>query len=180
MANKINSRSKGNRFERNTAKWLSEWTGYEFGRVPGSGSLRWKKTDNITGDITCTDDKHARRFPFSVECKNHKDIRFEHVLLQTKSCKIHEFWSQATNDASRANKIPLLIMRYNSMPKSEFFLMVPEPIGKEIMKQKPTKPHVKLYMISQTVYIFMASDIKNMEYTPIYKVARLLTKTLKK
>ena len=34
MANKINSRTKGNKFERDVAKWFQKWTGYEFGRVP--------------------------------------------------------------------------------------------------------------------------------------------------
>ena len=59
---RINSKNKGSRFERTICKWFQDWTGYEFKRVPASGALRWKKTDNITSDITCTDPKHSKRF----------------------------------------------------------------------------------------------------------------------
>ena len=52
---RINSKNKGSRFERTICKWFQDWTGYEFNRVPASGGLRWKKTDNITSDISCTD-----------------------------------------------------------------------------------------------------------------------------
>lgn len=45
-----------------------------------------------------------------------------------KSCKIDSFWNQANRDAERAKKIPVLIMRYNSMPKDEAFFMVNEEV----------------------------------------------------
>ena len=174
--NKINSRSKGNRFERTIAKWWQEWTGYEFGRVPGSGSLRWKKTDNITGDLCCTDDKHARRFPFSIECKSYEDIRFEHILLGNKSCKILGFWEQASRDAKRANKVPILIMKYNSMKKGESFMIMRKDLASAVLEQKPKKPFMVLNLPEDVLYVFMASDLKEMEYTTIYKKGRLIIK----
>ena len=119
---RINSKNKGSRFERTICKWFQDWTGYEFNRVPASGGLRWKKTDNITSDITCTDPKHLKRFKLSVECKSYNDLKFEHILLGNKGCKILSFWEQASNDAIRGNKIPVLIMKYNNMPKGEAFL----------------------------------------------------------
>ena len=111
---RINSKNKGSRFERTICKWFQDWTGYEFNRVPASGGLRWKKTDNITSDITCTDPKHSKRFKLSVECKSYNDLKFEHILLGNKGCKILSFWEQASNDAIRGNKIPVLIMKYSS------------------------------------------------------------------
>lgn len=116
-----NSKNKGNRGEREVCKFWKEWTNYEFSRTPASGGLRWKKADNISSDVICTDDKHSRKFPFSIESKFYKDIRFEHILLGNKKCKILEFWDQANNDSIRAGKLPVLMMRYNNMPKGEFF-----------------------------------------------------------
>lgn len=173
---KINSRSKGNRFERTIAKWWQEWTGYEFGRVPGSGSLRWKKTDNITGDLCCTDVKHARRFPFNIECKSYEDIRFEHILLGNKSCKIMGFWEQASGDAKRANKVPILIMKYNSMKKGESFMVMAENLALSVLSQKPKKPYLIIHTTNDILYVFMASDIKEMDYTQIYKKGRKIIK----
>lgn len=179
MANKINSRTKGNRFERAMAKWFTEWTGYEFGRVPGSGSLRWKKTDSITGDITCTDDKHARRFLFSVECKSYQEIRFEHLLLNKKSCKINNFWAQAFNDAERAGKLPILIMKYNSMPKGEAFLVVNPQVGKIILDQFNFDGlyYFQVYSAGLQAYIFLASQIKNIDYLTFHKACKSLKKS---
>lgn len=123
-----NSKSKGNRFERSVCKAFQNWSGYEFSRTPASGGLRWKKADNISSDVVCSDPKHAKRFSLSIECKSYHDIKFEHLLLGMKSCKIDSFWNQANRDAERAKKIPVLIMRYNSMPKDEAFFMVNEEV----------------------------------------------------
>ena len=170
---KINSKNKGSRFERAVCKIFQEWSGYEFSRVPASGGLRWKKTDNITSDITCTDPKHGRRFCFAVECKSYQDIRFEHILLGLKSCKVHHFWKQAESDAKRANKIPLLIMKYNGMPKGEAFLMVDKQTAEVILAigGKLEKPRMAIQVdIGNVFYIFMLSDItKNIDYSAFYK-----------
>lgn len=172
---KVNSKNKGNRFERVICKWFQEWTGYEFSRVPASGGLRWKKTDNITSDITCTDPKHSRKFPFSVECKSYQDIKFEHILLGNKSCKIMDFWHQACSDAKRGNKIPILIMKYNNMPKGEAFLMANKWLANVFISQstKLEKPYMAITLDNKNiVYVFMLSDIKKLDYITIYKEAR--------
>ena len=78
-----NSKNKGNRFERTIAKFFQDWTGYKFSRTPGSGG--WAKAKDSFGDLVCTDEKHSRRFPFSIECKSYQDLKFEHILLGTKS-----------------------------------------------------------------------------------------------
>lgn len=177
MANKINSRNKGNRFERDVAKWFEKWTGYEFGRVPGSGSLRWQKTDNIVGDITCTDAKHARRFPLSVECKFYKDLNFEHIILGNKSCDIIKFWEQCKGDAERANKVPFLVMRYNSMPKEQYFIMVKANFFKGIKKHLPLASRfMSIDIGEEQVNVVMAMDVMEIEYIKAYKVARTIVK----
>lgn len=183
---KINSKQKGSRFERVICKVFSAWTGYEFQRVPQSGGLRWKKTDNITSDVTCADPKHSRRCLMSIECKSYQDIRFEHILLQNKSCKILNFWEQANGDAQRANKYPFLIMHYNGMPKNEAFVMVNNDTAMAMLAQgKLQKPRMALQWGSfaqdykDTLYVFMLSDIIQLDYKTLHKALRALNKNTK-
>lgn len=119
-----NGKKKGAKNERELCKWFQSWSGYEFSRVPASGGLRWKNTENITGDIICSDDRYSRRFAFSVETKFHKDINFEHLILGNTKNKVLEFWKQAEEDGERGNKTPLLFMRYNGMPKNTWFVVI--------------------------------------------------------
>lgn len=173
----MNSKNKGNRFERSVSKFLTDWTGYKFERNrAGSGS--WWSNKDAGADITCTDQKHAHRCRISVECKSYKDIRFEHILLGNKKCDILRFWEQAKGDAERTNKVPILCMRYNSMPKDEFFMVV------DISLVKPFTPILNgTYLTinvkdkSYTLLIFMASQVKsNVDYRVLHKEAKKLLK----
>lgn len=120
---KINSRKKGARGEKKAISVISKWTGLEFARVPASGGLRWKKADNISGDITCTDSLH--RFDFSIEVKNYKEINFEHLIMpQVQSRILEEFWPQCIADAQRGKKLPLLMIRYDGMKPANFFITI--------------------------------------------------------
>lgn len=122
MALKINSRRKGAKNERDLAKLLEIWTNKKFAKTPASGGLNWKNT-NVAGDIVCTTEGHY--FPFCIEAKSYKDINFIHLLNPNKKgVKVKEFWDQAVRDATKANKVPLLFMRYNGMPKGLHFVMM--------------------------------------------------------
>lgn len=175
-ANRVNSKNKGGKFEREIAKLFTDWTGYEFSRVPASGGLRWKKADNISGDITCSDPEGISKQLFSVECKFHKEISFEHILLGNKKCKILEFWEQACNDAERCNKNPMLIMRYNGMPKNEAFVVLEKSISNFILDT--FKILEKSYMglsvpngdgTFKVFYVFMLSDILQIPYKKLFR-----------
>lgn len=125
----VNSRRKGKNGERAVAKLLTDWTGSKFASTPASGGLRWQKA-NVAGDVVCTEE--GVYFPFCIEVKFHKEINFSHLLYKLRITKanpngenkIDEFWAQATRDAKKANKIPLLFMRYNSMPADFFFIVM--------------------------------------------------------
>lgn len=169
-----NSKNKGNRFERTIAKFFEDWTGYKFSRTPGSGG--WAKAKDSFGDLVCTDEKHSRRFPFSIECKSYQELKFEHILLGVKSCRILSFWDQALNDANKAGKIPMLIMKYNNMPKGEAFLMVDIELSKLIDKQPLKKPTMAISTENHYFKVYMLSDIKNIDYKTLYKEARKLLK----
>ena len=179
-----NSKKKGNRFERVVAKFFTDWSGFKFGRTPGSGSFHNNR--DLGSDLICNDDKHKNRCCISIECKNYQDIRFEHVLLGNKRCKIFSFWEQASRDAKRTKKFPILCMRYNSMPRGEFFFVVNELIANSILKvQDLTNGTISRIMTigapelinlnppTLTLYVFMASDIKNkISYSKLHRHLR--------
>ena len=169
-----NSKKKGNRFERVVAKYFTDWSGFKFGRTPGSGSFHNNR--DLGSDLICNDDKHKNRCCISIECKNYQDIRFEHVLLGNKRCKIFSFWEQAARDAKRTKKFPILCMRYNSMPRGEFFFVVNPYIAHELINEETQKrmmvinaPEIEM----GPLYVFMASDIKkNVSYKKVHKALR--------
>jgi hypothetical protein len=118
-----------------------------FARVPLSGGLRWKKTENITGDVVCTEPNYI--FPFSIEVKFNRDINFEKLLIPKRKLKkrkkdipIREFWNQTLRDSERGKKIPLLLLRYNGLPRSFFFVIMSYEFAKRIRPRK--KPLLKL------------------------------------
>ena len=165
-----NSKSKGNRFERSVCKAFQNWSGYEFSRTPASGGLRWKKADNISS-------KHAKRFSLSIECKSYHDIKFEHLLLGMKSCKIDSFWNQANRDAERAKKIPVLIMRYNSMPKDEAFFMVNEEVDNFLKNQSPEISRMEVSTPKIHVFVYMFKEVQRLiNYGDLHKYVRKLIK----
>lgn len=119
----MNSRNKGNRAERGVAELLSNWVGKKFSRTPSSGGLQWKK-DNVKGDITSTEEGFY--FPFCIEVKFHKKIDFSHLITPgLKNIDILDFWHQCCRDAELCNKIPLLFMRYNGLPRDFWFTVIP-------------------------------------------------------
>lgn len=178
-----NSKAKGSRFERVVAKYFTEWTSYDFGRSPQSGSFHNNR--DLGSDLICNDDHHKRRCCISIECKNYQDIRFEHILLGNKRCKILSFWDQASRDAKRTKKLPILCMRYNSMPKGEFFFVVDPLIASSLLElQKPDGLISKLMVINNpdllklsiptpSLYVFMSSEIKEkISYKALHKLLR--------
>lgn len=184
MAQHINAKKKGSKWERELSKFFESWTGYKFSRTPGSGG--WAKAKDSFGDITCVDEKHAHRFPLSVEAKNYQEIKFEHILLGNEGAKILHFWEQASGDAKASKKIPLLAMRYNNMPKGEAFVMLEKNFFNNFLENDSCfsnfqHPIMAIRLNSgEAFYIFMLSDLKTIEYKKFYKIARKHLKTLYK
>jgi hypothetical protein len=172
-----NSKKKGNRFELKVSKWLTEWTGYKFQRTPYSGANHINK--ELASDIMCSDPKHQHRCRISVECKSYKEIKFEHVLLGNKGSDINRFWEQAKGDAQRSNKVPILCMRYNSMPRDDFFFVVSSKMADILKPVSKKAPYMVLGLGNgDNLIVFMASKImKEVSYKEFHKLAK---KTLSK
>lgn len=111
---RIHSRNKGGRGERELAKIFTAWWGTEFTRTPSSGAFAtiMNRGDlNVAGDISTTDPK----FPWVVEVKRHESVTVEQ-LLTAKKCLIFEWWQQASKSAKLEGKAPLLVFRKNNQP----------------------------------------------------------------
>ena len=112
---KINSRSKGQRAERELVKRFSVWWGGEpFFRTPLSGGLATMghsfKGVEITGDISTPDPN----FCFCVEAKHHESWAFEQLFNEKNI--IEKWWDQACKQAVSSNKKPLLVFKKNHGP----------------------------------------------------------------
>lgn len=171
-----NSKKKGNRFELKVSKWFTQWTGFKFGRTPYSGANHNHR--DLSSDVMCTDELHAHRCKISIECKSYKDIKFEHVLLGNKGCDIERFWAQAKRDALRSKKQPILIMRYNSMPKDEFFMVVDSDLAEAFLTDEMyNQRYMALNNGTDSLYVFMASSVKKyVSYKDVHKLSKLLLK----
>lgn len=134
----INSKKKGDHNEREVAKWLKQWSGKEFHRVPASGGLRWKDMVETVGDLVCETD-----FPFVVETKHLKKVLAlnKSGLLRSNS-KIFRIWYQCLDEAKRSGKIPILILRENGMKKNTFWIVFSSLIFNE-GKAGWTMPHYR-------------------------------------
>jgi hypothetical protein len=118
----MNSRSKGARNERAIAKVLEKWTGKKFAKTPASGGLQWK-TSMTKGDVVCTTEGHY--FPFCIEGKFYAKIDFAQLLTPgLLNIDIIDWWIQCRRDSRKCNKVPMLLMRYNGLPKDFWFMVL--------------------------------------------------------
>jgi len=171
----MNSRSKGNRNERKAAELISVWTGKKFAKTPSSGGLQWKKSFS-KGDIVCTVEGHF--FPFCVEVKAHKEIDFSHLLLkEIKQPKIFEFWEQCERDAKLAEKVPMLMMRYDRLPADFFFLALPTHFVLQL-NLKFTK--VLRFRGKHNIIIVDSRELFAMDYNEIKPLTKKYLKNAKK
>jgi hypothetical protein len=105
------SKDVGSDFERKVVHTLSQWWGAEFRRTPSSGG--WDKLSSdgqvqAAGDIWSPPEAN---FPFCVECKRRKEPLDFFAPYSETSDIIVDWWEQCIDDALRAKKRPLLIMR---------------------------------------------------------------------
>lgn len=183
---RINSKAKGSKGERDLCKWWKDWTGQEFTRVPSSGGLRWSRTSDTTGDIINADQKHYLRFPFSIECKVHKSIDFKDILKGNKNCQVIDFWGQASDDAKRGSKIPILFMRENGMAKGLYYVALPPSVfhllrGTDMIKSFVNKePYFLISSGSNIFYVITSKELLSYDYSKIYKLVRKLLKNSRK
>lgn len=104
----VNSKKKGDVFERKIAKILGDWWGVPFSRTPQSGGASWGAQNNAVGDIL---PPITAGFPLVIECKHRENWTIENVLLNNK--EPHTWWEQVIRDSMKVDKVPCLIFTRN-------------------------------------------------------------------
>lgn len=130
-SNKINSKTKGNSGERACAKYLAEWVGVPFVRVPMSGGLRRVDTEKIVGDIIPDITDKSFEFFFVIETKHLKKLHVPRIL--PNDSKLFTIWNQVHADSIRAGKLPMALLRSNHMAAGEYYLILDAAQGGMIM-----------------------------------------------
>lgn len=164
----INQKKKGNSNERYVCKLLTSWTGSEFARIPGSGSLRWQNVMNICGDVLSTDPSFD--FPYVVETKDLAKVHITYDLR--KNSNIYTIWEQVKRDSLRAERLPILMLRQTGdIPRTKYSIF---------LVQTPT---LLSYLIVNNILIIARGSgivgvdsinlFKNVEYTDFNRHYRL-------
>jgi hypothetical protein len=117
------SKNKGNNWERDVAKHLTELYGETFIRAPGSGAyvggsntkrkefLHEGQIRSFKGDII-----PGQSFPkFNCECKSYADFPFHQLF--SGSCKQLDSWLDQLLEASDDQDFNILIMKFNRKGK---------------------------------------------------------------
>lgn len=129
------SKTKGSNNERDVAKFLTNWTGAQFNRTPGSGGMHLRNA-HFAGDVVCVDDDFF--FPFVVEAKHLKSIPISWYLR--KDSKLFGIFRQAQRDADRIGKRPMCLVRENGMSKGSYYMVLGADHGFKL--HKPGCPHL--------------------------------------
>ena len=104
------SKRRGNGFENELAKQFSAWSGKEFVRTPGSGSLHWNSEMNVDGDVIAPP---SENFPYLLEAKRYADWDIENLL---KNNSYFPKWiAQAVREGQATKRVPFLIYRRNGI-----------------------------------------------------------------
>lgn len=128
---KVNGKNKGNSFERKIANLLSarfkDYLGIESGfrRNSDSGSFfggsnmyraKQHDLDNACfGDLMC-----PKLFKYSIECKHYKSAPSFQAVFAKEVTQWDKWISQSEQDSVNADKMSLLIIKYNNVPEFVF------------------------------------------------------------
>lgn len=164
----INRRSKGRRGEMMGVEFMKSWAKMDFRRTPGSGGLRGHVAEYTEGDIVCTKKNYI--FPLCIEIKFYNELNFSHLLYDVDS-KILQFWEQARQSAIRAEKIPILLMRYNGLPANFFFVVLPIRFYNALSRDiKPKLNYNNKIIITTTI------ELAKIDFEWVDKVGKALLK----
>lgn len=115
-----NGKAKGSGYERDICKMLTVWlTGkdkpYVWWRSPSSGALATitAQNPNLTGDIiSVLPEGGFLTDVFSIEIKvGYPKSSFNKFFSNAKNNEIEMFWKQATTDAGKSKKEPMLVYK---------------------------------------------------------------------
>jgi len=143
---KVNGKSKGSTFERKISNLLSERfkdnlgiekgfrrnsdSGSYFGGANMSRVVQHNMEHAVFGDLMC-----PNNFKFSIECKFYKSPPSFQAIINKEVSQWDTWIKQVEQDSENANKLPLLIIKYNNVPEF-IFIKDKLPNTDEIFKYK--------------------------------------------
>ena len=163
---KIKSKQKGNRFELEIAKLLSnELSPLKFIRSPGSGArvggVNFKKFGDLysdetlglfVGDIVCTNETEVGlTFKVNVECKSYSTADGFNLIMLGNS-KIFEWMIESEIDGLKTGKIPVVVFKYN---RTQTFIAspnLPDECVKMILLRQEKSP-IKIGLLQDSLGI---------------------------
>lgn len=105
------SKRKGKTYERKIAGLLSEFTGVNFRKTPGSGGFNKQgvviKQESFCGDVICD----RADFKFCVEAKNRDTFNFHSLLVNPNTSAFSEWWHQCLEDAKSVDLLPIMFFK---------------------------------------------------------------------
>lgn len=169
---RINSRKKGQRGENIAIEFMKDWTGMDFRRSPASGGLRGHVSQYTDGDLICVKKNYI--FPLCIEVKFYEDLNFSHLLYDARPEKVKKkqkgikaYWQQTKEAAKRAEKLPLLLMRYTGLPRDLFFVIMPFRLQRQLaVNFKP------MFIYNPWVVITTTRELKKIPWDFFDKVAK--------
>jgi hypothetical protein len=110
------AKRKGKTYERRCAKLLTEWTGVNFRKTPGSGGFNKQggvviREELFCGDLICD----RSDFKFCVEAKNRQEFNFNAILKNPNTAAFTKWWWQCNDDAARMSLMPILFFKPNNV-----------------------------------------------------------------
>lgn len=172
---------KGNRGQRMAIAVIKKWAKKKFKSSAQSGMPGYNH-DPHKGDILCDTEGHY--FPFTVEVKFYKEINFCQLLQPNlKNILILDFWAQCLGDAERCKKVPMLMMRFNGLPKSFFFVVITNDFFSSLNifeRALSVKNHLKFMDKSKNISLIMVGSDQffRLNYKDTKKIAKTHIKSL--
>jgi Holliday junction resolvase len=114
---KINSKQKGNRYERLISELFTEISGVKYRRVPMSGAIRY----SLPGDIMKDEQKESCFDDILIELKNRKTLSIPAWIKESEDEMLDAGWKRF-----------ILVFRYNA--KNYFILN--EDLFKKVFKKQ--------------------------------------------
>ena len=133
----VDSRAKGAMGEKQVKEMLRKHTGLSFERVSMSGALPFMKGDLFIPDTP---------MHYCIEVKFYKNSHFDDKILTNKSSEFVKWWEQATSQALKVQKKPVLFFKYN---RSKVFVAV---------RDEPKKTKKFMYIGHLNCYVMIAEE----------------------
>lgn len=168
---------KGNRGQLMARDVLQGWTHKKMKSSSQSGMPGYNH-DPHKGDILCNTEGHF--FPFTVEVKFYKEINFCHLLQPNiKLPLIIEFWAQCFGDAKICKKIPMLMMRFNGLPKDFFFVVIEHKFMNHIYGLfTPSISCLEYHSPEESLVLLRSDQFFSLDYKEIKRIAKTQIKAL--